>query len=171
MYEDLDELDEIFGDLDMRMLHTGEKHRVFVYGTLMSGMRNHSRLETNGVKLLDADASTFHSHLRMLSRVTSTGYAAPIVIDDAEADVMGIIGGEVYEVSNSVLIMLDQLEGHPDVYERTKVPIDCNGFVGPIWMYLYADRVTDGYGMDGVEYTKRVTSAFGNYRLYEWRGL
>jgi len=130
IYEDLDWFDEVFGDLDLTMLHSGEKHRVFVYGTLMTGMRNHFRMDNNGVRRITNISSTEHGFhftsaamttgaFEMRTRITGAGYPAPIVITEGEQE--NQIRGEVYEVSNQMLITLDRLEGHPEVYRRESV--------------------------------------------------
>lgn len=124
LYEDMDWLDEIYGDLDLTMLHTGETHRVFVYGTLMAGMRNHHRLKRDGVRTIARDARTCHDDdWLMATRRTGNGYYAPVVYPGRAGHPKGMIFGELYEVDNSILLDLDRFEGHPQVYRREEVVV------------------------------------------------
>lgn len=140
-YEDLEELDDIFGDLNMTMLHSGEKHLVFVYGTLMSSMRNHDRLQRSGVERLSYDARLVGDY-KMASRMTHGGIA-PIVTTDNDYGRSiirsGIIRGELYEVDSATLSLLDRYEGHPEVYERQRLTIDYNGNETKVWVYVFID--------------------------------
>jgi gamma-glutamylcyclotransferase (GGCT)/AIG2-like uncharacterized protein YtfP len=175
IYDDLDEFDDIFGDLDMTMLHSGEKHRVFVYGTLMSGMRNHHRLKDSGAELLDPN-SRLAGDFKMASRVTSSGIV-PIVItgNNYDPDGGGIIRGELYEVDNSTLIMLDQFEGHPDVYERKKYITNYKGIVTEVWMYEYVDVLNSFCVVPTMSAIHEMVEITENRKktvsTYTWRGL
>jgi gamma-glutamylcyclotransferase (GGCT)/AIG2-like uncharacterized protein YtfP len=170
IYEDMDRFEEIFGDLDFTMLHSGKKHLVFVYGTLMVGMRNHFRMETEGVRLITKNAAT-DGYFKMLSRRTSGGYLAPIVVPWEYAKVRSQIAGEVYEVSNEMLITLDRLEGHPVVYRRETKRIgytlqDTHWASEDMWMYVYAEEISPNYNQtDGVE-----TVRSDGQLMYTWVG-
>lgn len=103
--------------------------KVFVYGSLMSGMYNHSVLGLNPV-LISGQAVTKEPDYMMKHG------AFPSVIS---AVGKGYICGEVYEVSETILADLDALEGHPNFYRRIEIevvpdggePFDCWIYIGP----------------------------------------
>ena len=113
-------------------------HLVFTYGTLKKGFHNHHYLQQ----------STFIG-----SGKTQNKYALyingglPFVVRDQS---VSLIYGEVYRVDDSVLAVLDQLEGHPDWYCREKVNIvlDADSSVVSAWLYFNPDcngeLVTEG---------------------------
>ena len=174
LYEDMDWLDEVYGDLDLTMLHTGETHRVFVYGTLMKSMRNHHRLKRDGVRTISTDARTLHDDdFIMATRKTGNDYHAPVVYRGGPGHPKGFIFGEVYEVDNSILLDLDRFEGHPTVYKREKVMIWCRGTEGrrfeqqhPAWMYL---GVEPPYTFEELGF-ERLRQGDGQ-ASYEWHGV
>ena len=84
--------------------------RVFVYGSLLSGERNHRVLE--GARLI-GDARTaprFSMH--------DLGSYPAMVADGTHA-----IIGELYEVDELTLTRLDTLEGHPSYYQRHTITL------------------------------------------------
>lgn len=176
-YEDLDEFDDIFGDLNMTMLHTDEMHRVFVYGTLMQDMRNHGRLRNVRTELLDND-SRLVGDFMMASRMTYNGIA-PIVTTDNDYGRSivrsGIITGELYEVDSATLALVDQYEGHPEVYERQRVTIDYRGKATKVWVYLFVDdncQFSYHPTMPAIHaMVERTTDREMTVSTYTWRGL
>lgn len=82
--------------------------RVFVYGTLMRGERNHCFLE--GATFCGT-AATEPRH-----RLLDLG-AFPAMVAGGRASV----AGEIYDVDAGTLAALDRLEGHPGFYRRTAV--------------------------------------------------
>lgn len=82
--------------------------RVFVYGSLLSGERNHGVLA--GAPLVGAAITEPAFELFDLG-----GFPA-LVAEGSRAVV-----GEVYEVGVADLARLDRLEGHPDFYRRTRI--------------------------------------------------
>ncbi len=171
IYEDMDEFDEVFGDLDLTMLHAGEVHKVFVYGTLLPGMRNHRRLERPGVRKLSQYAQTDpnSNDWRLASRETQGGYGAPVLMPGLPHFAKGIVQGQVFEVSNEILMDLDRFEGHPDYYRREEHFVI---YTTPrqkqvhemVWMYVY--QRDDATGDEGVSRTNIDTIA----DLYKWIG-
>lgn len=102
---------------------------VFVYGSLMSGMGNHGLMEHEEAKFVEETFTKDNFIMKDL------GY-----FPAASKDKSGVpIKGEVYDVDIEAMISLDQLEGHPNFYERIKVPLENNM---EAWMYLVPrDRI------------------------------
>lgn len=104
-------------------------HKVFVYGTLKTGFHNNKRIlsEYTGVK---AKAPGIDLH---------KGPHFPFAVKGK-----GVAIGELFEVSDSTLLQLDRLEGHPNFYERTEIEVwDENYKRHTAWIYLcpkYADK-------------------------------
>ncbi len=141
-YDDLGHFEDVYGDLDLTALHPDREHLVFVYGTLMTGRRNHTRLQA-GARLVSRHAVTRAKGYQMFCRNTMAGYYAPVVTRDRfppQGANLGQIRGEVYRVDNDTLTMLDVFEGHPEYYRRQKVAIADHG---DIWMYLFARDLED----------------------------
>jgi gamma-glutamylaminecyclotransferase len=84
--------------------------RIFVYGTLLRGERNHPLLAQ--ARFLGEAITQPSFELANLGR-----YPAMVPGGDAA------IAGEVYEVDAVTLAALDALEEHPDYYRRTKVAL------------------------------------------------
>ncbi|MCA1962184.1 MAG: gamma-glutamylcyclotransferase [Desulfomonile sp.] len=82
--------------------------RVFVYGTLLRGERNHHILR--GSPCL-GEARTEPAYM-----LVSLG-SIPAMTRGGTTSVKG----EVFEIPDDVLDALDRLEGHPDWYERTTI--------------------------------------------------
>lgn len=82
--------------------------RVFVYGTLLAGERNHYHLER---ARLVAEARTQPA----FTLYDFGPYPAMVAIGNHA------IVGEVYEVDEPTLAAMDRLEGHPRFYRRTSI--------------------------------------------------
>ena len=168
-----DDFEDIFGDLNMTMLHSGVQHLVFVYGTLMKGKRNHRRLMDNAAELIDENALVVGQH-RMKCRKTGGNYDAPIVIEKQSNSPAQVIIGELYSVSDHLLHALDAFEGHPDVYERKKVFVESTDSTSIVkareaWMYYFVASA-DGATSDNIEGSAGTGTHFGRFH-YKWRGL
>lgn len=87
--------------------------KVFVYGTLKKGFRNHDVLGES--KFLGeaetAPAYRMHKH---------HSYPFPCLFHD---DAGVSIKGEVYEINDRTLAQLDRLEGHPHMYRRESIQL------------------------------------------------
>lgn len=94
---------------------------VFVYGTLKKGYRNAHLLET--AEFICA-AQTTDSVYRMLVFPSKAGgeYTYPAVFNDG----VGNITGEVYKITDDILIKLDDLEDEGKRYLRRPVKLDCD---------------------------------------------
>ncbi len=84
------------------------KYKIFVYGSLMRGFPNHNIM-------YDAKFIKTGITKRDFTLYNLGGF--PGMIDKGNNSVVG----EVYEVDQTTLRMLDVLESHPDFYKRTPV--------------------------------------------------
>lgn len=95
-------------------------HRVFVYGTLRKGQRNHHWLR-NATAL--GTCATFPS----FTLVNVGDFPGAV-----ERGGQRIIG-EVYEIGPPVLLHLDRLEGYPHFFDRKVISTK----FGSCWIYVY----------------------------------
>lgn len=101
-------------------------HDVFVYGTLMTTGKNHHIMDG---AVFTGKAETFDS--------------AYMKIDVGEFDIPGLIPGnevvfgELYEVSDEHLELLDYFEHNGHWYQREKISVICNGTVVDAWVYMF----------------------------------
>ena len=107
--------------------------KVFVYGSLLSGLINSA--------LLDSSKKLGDFVTPPKFKMFDLGMF-PAIIPGGDTP----IKGEVYEVAGTTLERLDQLEGHPHFYRRTKIATE----YGEAWVYLFqtdlrdSTRVPDG---------------------------
>lgn len=94
--------------------------RVFVYGTLLRGEPNHDLLGQSPF-LGEARTEPVYSLVNM--------GPFPAMVREGSTSVVG----EVYEVTNEVLEILDALEGHPQWYYRTTLELT-NGIVAEAYL-------------------------------------
>lgn len=91
---------------------SGNNTLIFVYGTLMQGLRNHHLLKDEKL-ICDKTHSQQKADLIVL-------YDRPYMQLNSE----GVqIKGELYEVSDSALTRLDELEDHPKWYIRKSIHV------------------------------------------------
>lgn len=107
-------------------------HKIFVYGTLKRGHGNHRYLA--GSKFLGA-GKTRNKYAMYVSGI-------PFVI---VTEPVSQISGELYEVDDQTLCKLDQLEGHPNWYQREQVEICLDNNFGKssavtAWLYFNEDK-------------------------------
>ena len=108
---------------------------VFVYGTLRKGRGNYGLLERS---IFVGSAVTVRKYAMYVSGI-------PYV---TELERETTIVGEVYEVDEFTLDRLDQLEGHPDFYERRKIKVFLeDGRKIKAFLY-FCDRVVQNGGFD-----------------------
>jgi gamma-glutamylcyclotransferase (GGCT)/AIG2-like uncharacterized protein YtfP len=100
------------GQLSNPLASTPRTHRVFVYGTLRRGQRNHFLLETSD---FIGEAATLTPYWMITTGVF------PVVLDAVPAD-FGFppfaIAGEIYHVDDATLEQLDRLEDKGRAYDR-----------------------------------------------------
>lgn len=87
-------------------------NKVFVYGTLKQGNRTRGMQHFGGEAEFLGTAETSEAKYSMYDLG-----AFPAVVLGGEHK----ISGEVFEVDDVVLGVLDQIEGYPDFYNRTEV--------------------------------------------------
>lgn len=100
--------------------------KVFVYGTLMSGMRaNHFLQTSNFVENDVIPANTFEMY--------SLGFFPALVESNDSTPVIG----EVYEITSEVQGNLDRYEGYPYHYDRKQVTTEKGHLV---WVYYMKEN-------------------------------
>lgn len=101
------------------------RHLVYVYGTLRKDQWNHYLLNTSqfiGFAKTKEKYALFGSGIPFLSRTTAISQ----------------ITGEVYSVDDATLRRLDELEGHPDFYERALAEVLLqDGTAVEAWIYFH----------------------------------
>jgi gamma-glutamylcyclotransferase (GGCT)/AIG2-like uncharacterized protein YtfP len=85
--------------------------RIFVYGTLRDGQRNHQQLSE--ARFIGTGETVSHFTLRVDNLLPYLDASNPLYP----------VRGEVYEVDSSGLRAIDHLEGHPRWYRRRVISI------------------------------------------------
>mmetsp|Transcript_43205 Transcript_43205/g.50051 ORF Transcript_43205/g.50051 Transcript_43205/m.50051 type:complete len:159 (+) Transcript_43205:46-522(+) len=95
-----------------------EVNKIFVYGTLRKGFYNHHFLEED-TEFIGKAKSVNEYKMTAREYIIRGGRkrAVPFVSKTPECS----ITGEIYEVSNNTLKLLDRLENHPFWYVREEV--------------------------------------------------
>jgi gamma-glutamylaminecyclotransferase len=91
---------------------------VFVYGTILSGMRNNHRVK--GCKLIGKAETTKQFYMTSLN---SCCYPMVSYNQIHSTQNPTTIKGEVYEINHETLQDLDYLEGHPNFYTRQSIEV------------------------------------------------
>lgn len=105
--------------------------KVFVYGTLKRGHGNNGLMETAGAKFICETTTKDEYYL--------VSYGIPYVVKDNKEYPRGIrrhkgkIKGELYDVPDKNIDILDDLEGHPNWYKRELIELE-NG--EKAWIYF-----------------------------------
>lgn len=106
--------------------------KVFVYGTLLSGYGSWRYYLENKAELI-SDYARVEGF-----KMFNLGYFPACIFTDNPED---IIQGEVYSISEQILLELDRLECYPNMYDRINIndivmmeyPISMND---TIWIYI-----------------------------------
>lgn len=109
---------------------------VFTYGSLLSGLSNHSHISSSTLILPKAETSE-HFSLVACSPAKEYPYALELA-DSRPSDTACALKGEVYVVDAAVLQKLDWLEDHPNLYCRRRVQV--KGLSERAWLYVLASR-------------------------------
>jgi gamma-glutamylcyclotransferase (GGCT)/AIG2-like uncharacterized protein YtfP len=116
--------------LSKSLVTTPPTHRVFVYGTLRRGHRNHFLLETSD---FIGEAATLRHYWMITTGVF------PVVLDEVPAD-FGFpplaIAGEVYHVDDATLEQLDRLEDKGRAYDRKVTDVYEGGRKVEAYIYI-----------------------------------
>jgi gamma-glutamylcyclotransferase (GGCT)/AIG2-like uncharacterized protein YtfP len=107
---------------------------IFVYGTLLRGEVNHPQLSDAAFV---RDARTEASY----DLVDLGGY--PALLEDGQT----AVSGEIYEVDDALLTVLDLFEEVPFLYQRKPIQLVdgyVDGYVMPREQAAGAPRITDG---------------------------
>jgi gamma-glutamylaminecyclotransferase len=107
-------------------------HKVFVYGTLRQGFRNHWHLDWPGVQCLGMARTQDPFILALLM-----GDVPALYRENPEGSSGTSVLGEVYQVPTTVLLQLDQLERHPNWYCREEAPVFLGGQDSPFMAWCY----------------------------------
>jgi len=96
--------------------------RVFVYGSLLSGLHNHGALRDSVCIKKDEIAKGFLMFdIGNIPACIHTGKSWDVIM------------GEVYEVNKETFNRLDRLEGFPSFYDR----IEYKMLEKPVWIYIH----------------------------------
>lgn len=103
---------------------------IFVYGTLKKEHYNHFWLEMLGAKFLGEGVT-----------VCSFPLIAPRLPTLLPFPGQGLsVHGELYELNPGMITYIDQLEGHPDWYARSKISILSHGSIKEAWVYFITKK-------------------------------
>lgn len=112
------------------------KHYVFVYGTLMRGFNNNHLLSS--AEYIEK-ASTKKEYKLVASGI-------PFL---TEQPGKSYVLGELYRVDDNVLGLLDELENHPNWYERKEIKVITElGDEVKAWAYFMPERHIPGSGQE-----------------------
>ena len=98
------------------------EHRVFVYGTLLTG-------ECNAHRALNARRHAAWTR----GTIYDTGWGFPAFTREGETKILG----ELLTVDDEGFASMDRLEGHPNFYRREEIEVylDCGGR-SRAWVYI-----------------------------------
>ncbi len=93
---------------------------IFVYGSLRQGLQNNYK-----IKLESAEFKGIYHTTKKYYMIGAKSGAYPYVVAEQLHDTLEptYIHGELYLVSNELLSLLDEMEGHPTQYKRQSVEI------------------------------------------------
>ncbi len=126
--------------------------KIFVYGTLMTGFENNYLLSNS--KLIGKAFTC--GKFKMVARFI------PFLTKEPLTHILG----EVYEVDDQCLKIIDDLEGHPNYYKRELIPVEIpgNNFeVINAWVYLNEEKSSPRYTL--VESGNYYEYRFNNEKL------
>ena len=130
-----------------------DHHQVFVYGTLLSNLRNHHIMTAqnpNEKVRLVGPAVTAARMTMFVQNADDPAKACPFVDPDIKQD---CIVGELYACNDPVLARIDSLEGHPDWYRREEcviimeTPRGGAGAKKTVKAQIYVNRLFRQFGM------------------------
>ena len=97
--------------------------KLIVYGTLLSGERNHHFCR-NAVKI---------THCTVIGTLYDTGYGFPAFVPEGE----GVVKAELIEIPIEDWAAVDRLEGYPRLYDRQLISCTLpDGTTDTGWIYI-----------------------------------
>ena len=122
-----------------------ELHKVFVYGTLKQNQPNHYMLQNGGPDLEDFKSSKnqifqpaqFICKAKTTEKyplVIASKFNIPYLLDKPGTGHQ--IQGEIYQIDDLLLKILDDFEGHPNYYLRRKESVMHNLSKEKCWTYF-----------------------------------
>jgi len=119
--------------VDGAKVYARRRVRVFVYGTLMREHPNHRVLAE-----LDARCIGEATTATPRTLVDLGPYPALLPADAARDSSACCVAGELYELDDAKLDVLDSFEGCPDLYTRERVLLEHAGTPTEAWTYVLA---------------------------------
>jgi len=101
-----------------------DKIDVLVYGSLKQSCHNHDVMQSIGAEYLGYDSITGAFEMVSLGPFPGVHH---------NPNMLSVILGELYTVTEAGLASLDHMEGHPDFYKRLKFRTDILG--RDAWLY------------------------------------
>ena len=117
---------------------------VFVYGSLLQGLGNHSVMQsTFGETMYRMMRGVIRPDQELVLCQWKTHTSFPFVAPAGSLPA-GNIHGEVY-FNVPHMRHLDALEGYPNFYNRAQFQVDCDGEEVPAWVYFIEHEHPDSY--------------------------
>ena len=134
--------------------------KVIVYGTLKKGESNHHWMKQAKGKYLG------NTEIQGYVIKCIKEYPYPFaMVDDKKSRFTNSLCGEVYEVEDKGIKVLDTLEGYPGYYDRTLV----DTVYGKAWIYYVHELPkTTGEIVTTSEWTKDIVEFLGNRENLVW---
>ena len=140
---------------------TPERLPVFVYGTLRPGEHNADLWSHYATAVADGVARAFG--VRVVHHNGSIPFA--VATDDPTDFTVGALINVPDAAWRFVIHTFDALEGHPDLYERTRIVVDVDGVPVTAWAYLVDSDFLAGHDdVPGGDWV-----AFNAERREHWR--
>ena len=103
-------------------------HNLFTYGTLKRGFSNNHLL----------DGAEYVGTAKTLEKYSLLESGIPFVF---KGESVSHIYGELYQVNDQTLKVIDRLEGHPEWYQREEVGVLTeDGVTVTAWLYFYPEK-------------------------------
>lgn len=144
-----------------------KRHRVFVYGTLMRGYANNYTFLQGEDTVFMGNACTSSPMYLIYSGGPGTFPVACDYMPETSVTEELQILGELYDVSSSTLLKMDQLEGEGYMYDRKRRPVVDGEAVSHIAeMYV---GVPSFWEKEQIWATDCPIEAYKGVRYYRWK--
>jgi gamma-glutamylcyclotransferase (GGCT)/AIG2-like uncharacterized protein YtfP len=138
------------------------KMHLFVYGTLKNNIRNSSTF--TGMKYI-GNAKTKDKYIMYAFQVEENELSAPFVNTIGESNELIHINGELYDVDDETLILIDEREGSPGWYDRVSIQVMLDGKSTNTFMYIN-NKVFKNMDYKSWGYSQPIVIKDGNYSKY-----